>query len=44
MQTPRRPYVRPVLAVYGDLSRITRTEANDKNKNDAIQGSNNLKT
>jgi hypothetical protein len=40
----RRPYSRPTLSVYGDLASITRTLSNDKNKNDALQGQNNLKT
>jgi hypothetical protein len=43
-ESPRRPYTRPTLSIYGDLVSITRTFSNDKNKNDALQGQNNLKT
>jgi hypothetical protein len=42
--TPRRPYTPPALAIYGDLAAITRTQVNPKNKNDVIQGQDNLKT
>jgi hypothetical protein len=39
-----QPYVAPRLKVYGTVADITLTNANDKNKNDSIQGQNNLKT
>lgn len=39
-----RPYARPRLVVYGALQELTLTLSNDKNKNDSIQGQNNLKT
>jgi hypothetical protein len=41
---PRRPYAPPRLAVYGRLEELTLTQPNPKNKNDAIQGQDNLKT
>ena len=40
----RRPYEAPRLAVYGRLEELTLTNDNPKNKNDAVQGQNNLKT
>lgn len=40
----RRPYAPPRLVVYGRLEELTLTQSNDKNKNDALQGQNNLKT
>jgi len=39
-----RAYVAPRLKVYGTVADITLTNANDKNKNDSIQGQLNLKT
>jgi hypothetical protein len=39
-----RSYAAPRLKVYGTVAEITLTNANDKNKNDSIQGQNNLKT
>lgn len=43
-QPVRRPYEAPRLAVYGRLEELTLTNANPKNKNDVIQGQDNLKT
>jgi hypothetical protein len=40
----RRPYVPPRLAVYGRLEELTLTVQDNMNKNDPIQGNNNLKT
>ncbi len=40
----RRPYAPPRLAIYGSLEELTLTNSNEKNKNDALQGQNNLKT
>lgn len=40
----RRSYAPPRLAIYGTLEELTLTQSNDKNKNDALQGQNNLKT
>ena len=40
----RRSYAPPRLVVYGRLEELTLTVSNDKNKNDALQGQNNLKT
>lgn len=40
----RRPYAPPRLVVYGRLEELTLTLSNEKNKNDATQGQNNLKT
>jgi hypothetical protein len=40
----RRPYAPPRLAVYGRLEELTLTNDNPKNKNDVIQGMDNLKT
>lgn len=40
----RRPYAPPRLVVYGRLEELTLTLTSDKNKNDATQGQNNLKT
>ena len=39
-----RPYSPPRLVVYGRLEELTLTNDNPKNKNDAVQGQNNLKT
>ena len=39
-----RGYTAPRLKVYGTVADITLTNVNDKNKNDSIQGQNNLKT
>ncbi|HEX2077956.1 MAG TPA: lasso RiPP family leader peptide-containing protein [Longimicrobium sp.] len=44
MHPQRRPYEAPRLAVYGRLEELTLTNANPKNKNDVIQGHDNLKT
>ena len=41
---PRRPYEAPRLAVYGRREELTLTNDHPKNKNDAVQGQNNLKT
>jgi hypothetical protein len=40
----RRPYASPCLMIYGRLEELTLTVNANMNKNDAIQGSNNLKT
>lgn len=40
----RRAYAPPRLVVYGRLEELTLTLTNDKNKNDSLQGQNNLKT
>lgn len=40
----RRSYVPPRLVIYGKLEELTLTLSNDKNKNDSLQGQNNLKT
>jgi hypothetical protein len=40
----RRSYAPPRLAVYGLLEELTLTVNDNMNKNDAIQGGNNLKT
>jgi len=40
----RRSYAPPHLVVYGRLEELTLTQANPKNKNDVIQGQDNLKT
>jgi hypothetical protein len=39
-----RPYQPPRLKVYGTVTELTLTVNLNKNKNDAIQGGNNLKT
>jgi len=39
-----RSYAAPRLKVYGTVGDITLTLSNDKNKNDSLQGQNNLKT
>lgn len=44
MNSARAPYAPPRLTVYGSLEELTLTNSNDKNKNDALQGQNNLKT
>lgn len=44
IESPRRPYAAPRLAVYGSLQELTLTATISKNKNDATQGGNNLKT
>lgn len=44
MNSARRPYAPPRLKIYGSLEELTLTNSNDKNKNDALQGQNNLKT
>ena len=41
---PRRSYAAPRLVVYGRLEELTLTAPNPKNKNDVIQGQDNLKT
>ena len=40
----RRPYAPPRLAIYGSLEELTLTVSDSKNRNDALQGQNNLKT
>lgn len=40
----RRPYAAPRLRIYGSLQELTLTATVSKNKNDAVQGGNNLKT
>jgi hypothetical protein len=42
--SPRRPYHRPALTIYGTLATLTQTVSESKNKNDSLQGQNNLKT
>lgn len=44
VQPSRRPYSAPRLVIYGALEKLTLANSNDKNKNDSIQGQNNLKT
>lgn len=44
IRPPRHPYAAPRLAVYGSLAELTRTATISKNKNDSVQGNNNLKT
>jgi hypothetical protein len=39
-----RSYVSPRLTVYGRLEALTLTVQDNMNKNDPIQGNNNLKT
>jgi hypothetical protein len=41
---PLRPYHPPRLKVYGTVTELTLTVNLNMNKNDAIQGGNNLKT
>lgn len=40
----RLPYTAPRLRIFGDLASLTQTVSISKNKNDATQGANNLKT
>lgn len=40
----RRSYLPPRLTVYGRLEELTLTVADNMNKNDPVQGGNNLKT
>lgn len=40
----RPPYAAPRLKVYGSLQELTLTATLSKNKNDSLQGMNNLKT
>ena len=40
----RKPYQPPRLKVYGTVSELTLTLNDNMNKNDPIQGGNNLKT
>ncbi|HEX8395540.1 MAG TPA: hypothetical protein VF665_24525 [Longimicrobium sp.] len=40
----RLPYSTPRLRIYGDFTSLTQTNSDQKNKNDATQGQNNLKT
>jgi hypothetical protein len=40
----RRPYVPPRLMIYGRLEELTLTVNDNMNKNDPVQGGNNLKT
>lgn len=47
MDTPprsRRPYAPPRLAIYGTLEELTLTINDNRNKNDPVQGHQNLKT
>jgi hypothetical protein len=44
IETSRRPYAAPRLSVYGSLQELTLTATVSKNKNDSVQGGNNLKT
>jgi len=39
-----RPYQPPRLKVYGTVSELTLTVNDNKNKNDSVQGQQNLKT
>jgi len=39
-----RPYRAPRLKVYGCVAELTLSTANPTNKNDPVQGQNNLKT
>ena len=43
-QRDTRTYAAPRLKVYGTVADITLTVNDNMNKNDAIQGGNNLKT
>lgn len=43
-ESARRPYAAPHLKVYGNLQELTLTATISKNKNDAVQGNDNLKT
>lgn len=40
----RRPYTPPRLAVYGRLEELTLSNSDPNNKNDPVQGMQNLKT
>lgn len=40
----RRPYDAPRLKVYGNLQELTLAATLSMNKNDSVQGMNNLKT
>jgi hypothetical protein len=40
----RRPYAAPRMVVYGRLEELTLTVSISKNKNDSVNGGNNLKT
>lgn len=40
----RRSYAAPCLKVYGNLQELTLAATISKNKNDSVQGGNNLKT
>ncbi|MBB4636173.1 hypothetical protein [Longimicrobium terrae] len=42
--THRLPYTPPRLRIFGDLAALTQTVSISKNKNDNINGGNNLKT
>lgn len=44
MNPTRRSYVPPRLSVYGRLEELTLTVNLNMNKNDSLQGMNNLKT
>lgn len=44
MNPQRRSYAPPRLTIYGSLEDLTLTATISKNKNDATQGGNNLKT
>jgi hypothetical protein len=44
MNFARQPYAPPRLRIYGSLEELTLTATISKNKNDSLQGGNNLKT
>lgn len=44
IDSKRRPYAPPRLAIYGTLEELTLTVNDNMNKNDPVQGGNNLKT
>jgi hypothetical protein len=44
MNSARLPYTAPRLTIYGSLEELTLTATVSKNKNDSVQGGNNLKT
>lgn len=44
VDSTRRTYAPPRLVVYGRLEELTLTVQDNMNKNDPVQGGNNLKT
>jgi hypothetical protein len=42
--SPKLSYSAPRLVSYGDVRELTRSATTDMNKNDSLQGQNNLKT